>query len=217
MSSMKLPEAKEGAKVLPESLVRLITAGKNRKLTKEEADAYRALKAKERVLLKSLGAEAKKKREEEKEKPAEEVIAFDKKYGDDIAHLAHELFRLFPERVKNYSIKRKGESFIFQFKNDGFGTGALLGTTIEKSSGVNIKIPKSKYDKITITIKPEAIAIYKRWYSEEEFTKEQEEEFAISSVNGLFAQDYDITYTYNYHNNIKYDFKVGRLRIKEDN
>lgn len=63
MSSMKLPEAKEGAKVLPESLVRLITAGKNRKLTKEEADAYRALKAKERVLLKSVGAEAKKKRD----------------------------------------------------------------------------------------------------------------------------------------------------------
>jgi len=72
MSSIKMPETKEEG-TFSESLTRLITSGKIKKLTKEEADAFRALKAKERELLKSVGtATVEKKEEDVKEEVKEE-------------------------------------------------------------------------------------------------------------------------------------------------
>ncbi|NDB84830.1 MAG: hypothetical protein EB127_19295 [Alphaproteobacteria bacterium] len=76
MSSIKMPETKE-EKTFSETLTRLITSGKVKKLTKEEADAFRAMKAKERELLKSIGTATVEKKEEEvkevKEVKKEEV------------------------------------------------------------------------------------------------------------------------------------------------
>jgi len=84
-----MPETKKEG-TFSESLTRLITSGKIKKLTKEEADAFRALKAKERELLKSVGTATVEKREEDVKEEKKEEVKEEKKEEEKVEEVVKE-------------------------------------------------------------------------------------------------------------------------------